>query len=258
MDRNDTVKKVQGTATALADRVRDAHLDERAAELAALAREKVRDAQLDERAAELAALAREKVRDARLDERAAELTAVARTKVRDSSVADQAGEVASQAAETARVATERALERVGEWLGDTDVGDRLTDTAVGERLGLDKKRRSRRWLFAMVAVIAGIAAGVVATRKREDADDDLSAHMGNGGGFTPAPAIASPLEERVREALGSDTRTAVVPPLNVNVVDGTVFVRGTVPADVDQEALRTVISSVHGVTDVDLQVTVSG
>lgn len=219
MDRNETVAKVQETAAALADRVREAKFEERAAELAALAREKLRDVELEGRAAELAALAREKLHEG---------------------------------ADTARGATERTLDQVGEWIGEGK---------VGEALGLKRKRRVQPWTYVLgAAVAAGVAAGLVLFRRREPADDVwTSASDGDFGGVqrSSAEGVALPLEGRVREAIGQDPRTATLPALNINVVDGTVFVRGAVSSDVDQNALRSIIEGVEGVTDVDLQVTVS-
>lgn len=247
MDRNDVVAKVQHTASTLADRVRDAKLDERAANLADLAREKVREADLDTRAAELAAAARQKVEDAGLDDRAAEIVA----RLRDTPVAQQAAGLAGVATLTARDATERTLDRLGETLADGRVGDAL---------GLQRRRSPRRWPFVVAAAVAaGVAAGVVVFRRQntELSDDWPGSEFAPAGNAAPAPAVDLPLDGRVREAIGQDPRTAGIAPLNVNVVDGTVFVRGFVGPDVDIEALRSVIAGVQGVTDVDLQVNVT-
>ena len=232
MDRKKKASKVSDSAASVAEKVRDAKLDERAAEFAALAREKVRQAELDARAAEIAA------------------------KVRDSGVAEQVVETAAQVAEGARDAAETALERVNDWLVDTKVGD-----ALGVQPPPPRRRRKPWALLTAGAVAAGVAAGLVLFRRKENQqfDEDWAASGFNtGDNLQPssAPGVALPLEGRVREAIGADARTAALPALNINVVDGTVFVRGTVASDVDQEALRTVIQSVEGVTDVDLQVTV--
>ena len=249
MDRKKTVAKVQGRASAVAEKVRDAKLDERAAELAALARDKVREAELDARAAELAALAREAVHSSGIDDAAAELVA----RARNTAVVQQASEASSHLAESARETTERTLDRVGEWIGDGK---------VGEALGLRRRRRLPRWsLLLGAAVAAGAAAGLVVYRRRDAASPqewDLGSTSAESGGLTrsTAPGVALPLEGRVREAIGRDERLTGMGPLNINVVDGTVFVRGSVSADMDQDALRTVIEGVEGVTDVDLQVSV--
>jgi hypothetical protein len=248
MDRKKTVAKVQGRASAVAEKVRDAKLEERAAELAALAREKVRDAELDARAAELAALAREAVHSSGIDDAAADLVARARNTV----VVQQATGATAQLADSARETTERTLDRVGEWIGDGKVGD-----ALGLRR---RRRRLPRWsLLVGAAVAAGAAAGMVVYRRRETSSEvewDLGSSSADSGlARSSAPGVALPLEGRVREAIGQDARLDGLGPLNINVVDGTVFVRGSVSADMDQDALRAVIESVDGVTDVDLQVT---
>ena len=225
MSRKDTKAntkaKISDTAAAVADKVRDAKLDERAADIAAMAREKVREAELDARAAEIAA------------------------RVRDAAVVEQVGQRAAAVADDVR-------DRVGDW---------LVDTKVGDALGVQPKRRRKPWaMITAIAVAVGVAAGLVMFRRREvqnDIDwtaagpDDLDLQRSD------APGVALPLEGRVRDAVGSDPRTATMPALNINVVDGTVFVRGTVASTVDQDVLRSVIEGVEGVTDVDLQVSVN-
>jgi hypothetical protein len=280
MNRNDPMGRIQETATAVAEKVREARLDERASELAALAMEKLRESELDTKAAELAKNTRKMIRDAELEAKAAEIAALTRSRIKDSGLDDlatdvvgrvreaavalQASDAAQQAAEAAREATDKTLEKVGEWLGDTDVGDRLADTAVGDRLGLSSPSRKRPWwALALIAGAAAAGTAVAVLRGRNETEDDPWA----GEQFAPttppstesvAPTVADrPLEERVREALGQDPRTADVSRLNVNVVDGTVFVRGAVAANVDQSVLRTVVEGVEGVSDVDLQVTVA-
>jgi BON domain len=238
MDRKKNVAKVQETAAALAEKVRDAKLDERAAEFATLARDKVREAELDARAGELAA------------------------KVRDAAVVEQVAETAGHVAESARDAVETALDRMGERLSDSKVGERLVDTKVGDALGVHAKKRRKPWaLLTAGAIAAGVAAGLVLFRRKEQQQSDIEWDTGgldSTGDLqrSDAPGVALPLEGRVREAIGSDARTSTMPALNINVVDGTVFVRGTVTSEVDQDALRAVIEGVEGVTDVDLQVTV--
>ena len=284
MNRNDPKARINQTASAVAEKVREARLDERASELAALAMEKLRESELDTKAAELARTTRQMIREAELEAKAAEIAAVTRSRikdtglddlandvvsrVRDAAVALQASDAAQHAAEAARDATDKTLGKVGEWLGDTSIGDRLTDTPVGGRLGLTSPPRKRPWwALALIAGAAAAGAAVAVLRGRaEDEEDPWGADFaGESFGASEPPATSSvaptvadrPLEERVREALGQDPRTSHVSRLNVNVVDSTVFVRGAVGADVNQDVLRTVIEGVEGVSDVDLQVTVS-
>lgn len=247
MDRNDLVARAQRKGSLLAGKVRDAKLDERAAELAEAARDRVREAELDTRAAELASLARQKVAESGVDDKAAELVA----RIRETPVAQQAAGIAGAAAVTARETTERTLDLVG---------DKLAEGRVGDALGLERRRKGKAWPFVVAAAVAaGVAVGLVVFRRPglELTDEWPGAGDGAGGDALGAPAVALPLDGRVREAIGQDPRTAGVAPLNVNVVDGTVFVRGFVGPDVDVDALRSVIEGVNGVTDVDLQVNVT-
>jgi osmotically-inducible protein OsmY len=74
----------------------------------------------------------------------------------------------------------------------------------------------------------------------------------------PPPMLTGrPLADQVRSHLSADPRTADLPGLAINVAEGTVFVRGSVPAGYQESAIREVISSVPGVNDVDLQVSAS-
>lgn len=263
----DKITAVQDKAAELAEQLKDAKLDERAAELA----ERVRDSEAfrtaQVKAAELAAVTRQMAREAHLDERAVDLA----ERVRDS-----AG--VQTAAANVRDVSDRALLRLGGW---------LSEGKTAERLHLEPaKRRFPGWLAMILGLGAGYLIGMLTSGKR----DDLSSEFGSGDAWTPPPPSPTPttdlssstgaaatggleggtggieagappqslaqkpLEDRVRTALGQDPRTADLPRLNVNVVEGTVFVRGSAPAGFDEAALRTVVADVEGVTDVDLQV----
>lgn len=256
--------KAADLAAQLRVQAQQAHLDERAAELADRAAELAERIRRSDayRAAQakgamIAATTRQKVHESHLDERAAEL-------------ADRVRE--SQAAEKARETSDRTLERVGDW---------LSHGRTGEKLHLQPAKRGfPGWLVALLGLAAGFAVGMLAAPKRGDelrADLVGSASrlasrtpVGGMGGDTlettgPGPQEAvlppsadaqKPLADRVRTALGQDPRTRDLPKLNVNVVEGTVFVRGAVPDDFDEASLRSVVESVDGVTDVDLQVSV--
>ncbi|CAN5775586.1 MAG: hypothetical protein H0W51_08100 [Euzebyales bacterium] len=268
MGRKSSTTTVQDKAAELAAQVKEAKLDQRAAELA----ERVRDSEAFQaaqaRGSELAAVTREKVREAHLEERAAELA----KGVRDSATVQAA-------AENAREVSDRALLRLGGW---------LSEGKTAERLHLQPaKRRFPGWLAMILGLGAGYLIGMLTSGKR----DDLSSEFGSADAWTPPPpsptpatdlsssstgaaatggleggtggiepaappqsVAQKPLEDRVRTALGQDPRTADLPRLNVNVVEGTVFVRGSAPAGFDEAALRAVVADVEGVTDVDLQV----
>lgn len=235
--------------------------------------ERVRDTHLDERAAELADRARRRVRDAHLDERAAQLAG----RVRES-------DAAQRAAAATRRASDQALERAGDW---------IATSGAGERLGVERTRRRRPvLLYLLLGVGLGYLAAWLMKRRSEsqqaedaftESADWLSTPATPPSGPAPAatPSIApdpdsalatsgdvempvvsgpldddgQPLEEEVRSTLHSDPRTSDLEDLSVNVAEGTVFIRGSIPSGVDSEDIREVVSGVRGVTDVDLQVT---
>lgn len=244
-------------STDLAGRVRDSDAYgqalERSNEWAGLARERGNEwAEVArERGVEAADVARAKLAEAGLDEKTAAVLEV----LRDS-------ESLGEARERARELGEGAIAGLGAWLGSG---------TVGERLGV--QRRRRRWpaiVLALFGVAAGYAIGVLTAPKRgEELRDDWSAasesatdtamkaasRVSQDTADVSAPAAEKPLADKVRTRLGEDPRTADLPKLNINVVEGTVFVRGAVPADADTEQIRGVVAEVEGVTDVDLQVT---
>lgn len=214
----------------------------RADELAARTREAWYDAGMDERTAALAAglaAAAAKLKDANLDDRAAELG----KRLRDSKATQQAGE-------RAREYGDKAVELFNELLEDTRAAERF-----GLRPPPAPKKRRPTWLLLLLAVAA--AVGVAAAKKsRSSSTGGGTLEMsGPTSTATSVPAEPKPLAEKVRTAIGQDPRTRELPErLNINVVEGTVFVRGPVPESYDEEELRTVVASVDGVTDVDLQV----
>lgn len=245
----DTVRALRELSLALAEQVKSAGIDERAQELAERIMESDAMGRTQTKGRELSTLAREKLQEAGLDERAAELAA----RVRESAAGQQA-------TERARQLSDETLERAGEW---------LTTSKAGEKLGVKKPRTFPMWIVALVGVAVGYAIGMLTAPKRgEELRADLTQR---GGGLrddlataaervtqdtadVSAPPAEGPLEDRVRTALGQDPRTSELPRLNVNVVEGTVFVRGSVPAGFDESRIRSVVSEVPGVKDVDLQV----
>ena len=149
------------------------------------------------------------------------------------------------------------------------LGTWLASGSVGKQLGVQRRRRRwPAWLLGVLGVGAGYAVGVFTAPKRgTDLRDDWSAasastmdtatktadRVSQDTSDMSAPASEKPLADRIRTRLGEDPRTSDLPKLNVNVVEGTVFVRGSVSSDVDKDAIKGVISDVEGVKDVDLQ-----
>jgi BON domain-containing protein len=214
--------------------------------------ERVREAEPVARVQAAGADIAERVREAHLDERAAQLA----ERVRES-------EAAQRAAAAAKRAGDQALERAGEW---------IATSGAAERLGVEPKRR--RWPGRLLFLLLGVGLGYLAAwllRRRAESEGDALADSADwlaatppsdtttGGGEMPTVAgpVASdrPLEEDVRVSLHADPRTADLPDLAIDVADGTVFIRGSVPADFDGDQIRAVVIEVPGVTDVDLQLT---
>lgn len=230
---------------------RAAELAERAGEgaqrTAAEAARRLRDSEALARAQvtadELAGRAKGAWHGAHLDERTAELA----ERVRES-------EAAQRAADRTRQLSETGLAALGAWLA--------SGPAAG-KLGVKKRRSWPVWLVGLLGVAVGFAAArFTADRSGADIRNDLTAAADRlasrtTGAVDQAASAAGPtatvLADTVRVALQGDPRTASVSEVNINVAEGTVFVRGEVPSDVDQDAIRDVIRAVPGVRDVDLQ-----
>lgn len=207
---------------------------DRVAELA----ERIKDSdalgEASDRGAALLDTAKDRWDDSDLDKRAADLA----KRLREA-------EATQKALDRAQKTSDKSLAGVGGWLGSGP---------LAQKLGLTKRRK---WPFAVAAAI-GAALGFVAAQamKRGSTDTirdelaDAADRLASGGGS------ATVLADTIRTTLDADPRTAQLEPLDINVSDGgTVFVRGTVPAEADQDAIRDVIASVPGVVDVDLQLT---
>ncbi|MEX2620623.1 MAG: YtxH domain-containing protein [Egibacteraceae bacterium] len=249
-------------ATDLADQARaqarEAGLDERAAELAERASElaeRVRDsdayAKAQAKGSELADRTRARLKEAELEERAAELA----ERVRRS-------DTAQQAVATAQRVSDQQLDRLGGW---------LSQGKTAEKLGVQPaRRRFPVWLALLIGAGIGYLVGTLTAPKRGDElrhellaqgsefKDDLATTAGRIQQDTAdmaAPPAQKPIADEIRTRLGEDPRTAGLPKLNVNVAEGTVFVRGSLPSGFDEGAIREVITSVPGVEDIDLQLT---
>jgi hypothetical protein len=251
MTRSSLKLTARERAAGLAAQVREAKLDERAAELAERVRESATLAKAQAKSQELTALAAEKLRDAQLDERAAEFAA----RIRTSEAGQQVSETAQQVGESAKRLTDRTLE---------NLGTKLSHGRAGELLGVEPaKRRFPWWLAALLGAGVGYLISVFAAGKRDEqvrdellATADRMAAESAAAGPVAAPT-PTPLTDIIRAQLGRDERTSALTGLDINVAEGTVFVRGTVPAGFDQATIRDVIAEVPGVHDVDLQVTPS-
>lgn len=247
-------KAMRDLGEAVVEQARASDLDDRAEE--ALDRAKKSDAY--KKGTELAGKAKKKWKKSGFDARASELARQAR----DSDLAKQIreSETTQQARKGAQRFSDEQLERLGEW---------LTASKAGKKLGIKPKRRWTAVLALGVGVGAGWAIGVLTAPKRgeeirrELADqsssfrDDLakSAERLRQDTDTASAPPAQELADQVRSRLGDDPRTADLPKLNVNVAEGTVFVRGTLPGGYEEDTVRSVVASVPGVEDVDLQLT---
>ena len=256
---------VKHKATGLADQARtqarDAGLDERAAELA-------------ERAAELAERVRESESFARAQAKGSALAARTRTRLKEAELEERAAELAQrvrsadttqQALTTAQRVSDEQLSRLGGW---------LSRGKAAEKLGVRPARRGLpTWLALLIGAGVGYLIGTLTAPKRgDDLREDLFARgaelkedlaataerMQQDTADMAAPPSQKPIADEIRTRLGEDPRTAGLPKLNVNVAEGTVFVRGSLPAGFDESAIREVITTVPGVEDIDLQLTAAG
>lgn len=205
---------------------------ERAAELAGRVKDSDAVSTAADRGSALVEAARERLDDTDLDKRAAELA----ERLREA-------EATQEALDRARKTSDKSLSAVGSWLGSGPLASKLGVT------------RRRKWPFVLASAVgAALGFALAQAIKRGSTDTirdelaDAADRLAVGGGSTAV------LADTIRTTLDADPRTSQLEPLDINVSDGgTVFVRGTVPPDVDQDAIRDVIASVPGVTDVDLQ-----
>ncbi|HSK98489.1 MAG TPA: BON domain-containing protein [Euzebyales bacterium] len=158
--------------------------------------------------------------------------------------------------ENAARRTAATLAALGTWLA---TGER------GKRLGIaQSRRRGVAWVTGLAGVGIGYAVGVLTAPKEGREIREQLMNRGGGGEFDnvagrigewddTTPPFERPLADQVRTRLGEDPRTSDLPSLNINVVDGTVVVRGSVPDTTDHDAIRDVIFGVEGVQNVDLK-----
>jgi hypothetical protein len=156
-------------------------------------------------------------------------------------------DVAQKAEQKSKDVTEASLAALGAWLTSSKQGKK-----VGAKLGVRKRSPWRTLLATAVGVAAGFAiARLVQPKPLPDFSDDFTSSAEHLAATPPSPSAG--LVDSIRAALEADQRTQGLDRLTINVAEGTVFVRGTVPEGTDEDAIRDTVGSVPGVTDVDLQ-----
>lgn len=202
-------------------------------------------------------------KDSGLEDRAVELA----EKVKDS-------DAAKVASDKTRFYTNAGLASLGGW---------LASGPAAEKLGIKHRRTWPFWLLAAIGVGIGFVIGrLTAPRPGVDVRNDLASAADRlatkastviedaGNKVDEATeAVSDAVDEaaqtadeavelatdNIKSALEADDRTKTLPSVDIDVADGTVFVRGEVPVEVDEDALRDVIGKVPGVRDVDVNLT---
>jgi osmotically-inducible protein OsmY len=142
--------------------------------------------------------------------------------------------------------TETGFGALSDWLTSSKQGKQ-----VSSKLGLQPRRRWRTVLIALIAAAAGFAiARLVQPKPLPDFGDDFTASAEQ---LSTQPPAGTDLVDAIRTALKGDPRTAELDEITINVAEGTVFIRGSVPEGTDEDAIRELVGRVPGVTDVDLQ-----
>ncbi|HUH08088.1 MAG TPA: BON domain-containing protein [Egibacteraceae bacterium] len=239
-----------GTAAAVAaaavKQAQERGYDQRAAEMAERVRKSDAYEAIQETGGKWSSRAQEKIHEAGLDTRAAEL----RDRIRDADATRKAKEAAERMSDD-------ALAGLGAWMAK---GER------GRKLGV--RSAKRRFAFIPLAIGAGLGWGIgvltaprPGTKTREELAQraqemrqEAATRMERMRQQTVEVAHDQ-LEEMVRARLSQDPRTSQLGALNVDVAEGTVFVRGEVPQAFDERQIREIVLDVPGVRDVDLQVT---
>ena len=202
---------------------------------------------------ELATLAKAKWHESDLDARAAALS----KQLREASAT-------KEASKRAREVTDATLAALGGWIG--------TGTPA-RKLNVTRKPRVPGWVWGLLGTALGFAAARMMSAQNErqaredlaEAAQRLAEHGGEptssaagapmSSGIAPAASSGIDLADEVRSTLQEDPRTSDLRELDINVAEGTVFVRGSLPSGIDSSAVRQVIERVPGVRDVDLQLT---
>lgn len=248
------VKRAEKASKKAAKRAEKAgkEAQERAADYAEKAGEIVGDT-----AADIADRIRKSDSLAKAQKKGVEYAALAKDKWDDSDLEDRLEDIAERVrkSDTAKKAqkrtkdvTDSSLDALGEWLTSSKQGKQ-----VGEKLGVQKKRRWRTVAAGLIGVGAGFAiARLIQPKPLPELYDDFATSADRLGGPVTGGTL---LVDTIRSSLDRDERTAKLDQLSINVAEGTVFVRGTVPEGTDEAAVREVVAAVPGVVDVDLQLT---
>ena len=209
----------------------------------------------------------EQIKDLGLDEKTAEALERVRQSDAYGQLQARAADVSKKVAESEAFANGRDTAARQATAAMTGLGTWLASGRRGEALGITRsKRRGGGWIFALLGVGLGYAIGILtAPREGREVRDQIASRgrsLASSNGpvenFDGDPGVLAPsgdpvLADKVRTRLGEDPRTADLPALNINVIDGTVVVRGPLPEDTDRDAIRDVVGSVDGVHDVDME-----
>jgi osmotically-inducible protein OsmY len=206
------------------------------------------------------------LKDLELDEKAVE--AIAKLKASDAYAQGQErlAQVSKRVSENDNVAAGMDRASKTATAAAAGLGTWLAAGRRGEALGIAPAKRSGAgWFLGLLGVGIGYGIGILtAPREGREMRDQLASRARSNDWDSPvagidgdegmiAPAGDVQLADKVRTRLGEDPRTSELPSLNINVVDGTVVVRGPAPDATDEDAIRDVVGSVDGVREVDLE-----
>ncbi len=177
------------------------------------------------------------------------------------------GDLSKRLAESERIAVGRQNAAKKTAAAAAGLGTWLATGRRGEALGISsaRGRAGSGWFFALLGVGIGYAIGILTAPKEgreirsqianRGAGDtwDGPGNRADGDAGVLAPAGDPQLADKVRTRLGEDPRTADLPSLNINVVDGRVVVRGPQSDESDESAIRDVVAGVDGVRDVEME-----
>ncbi|CAN5782660.1 hypothetical protein BH23ACT10_BH23ACT10_13850 [soil metagenome] len=205
------------------------------------------------------------VKELGIDERAAETVDRIRSSDTYGRAQAKANDLGKRVGESERVAVSRENAAKTTAAAMSGLGTWLASGKRGQALGISgSKRRGGGWFLALLGIGVGYAIGIfTAPKQGREMREQIGGRGGSSwdgpvGNFSGDHGVAAPsgdpqLADKVRTRLGEDPRTTDLPSLNINVVDGTVVVRGSLPDDADEGAVRDVVADVDGVRDVEME-----